>query len=165
MKTLTTKNAVKCSLNQKTRQIRFTQQFFKTITEGNATLGSAPNFVILNKRMVEKLVNEGWSIVDTKSTNNITKQSTPIEVVDLTGNPETEEAIRRNYIKRNPVSFVKNAKEFSQQNMKSALEVFGATIFKKQEPIHMNSAFEKFHRSEIGRERKAQQMQMMEVSQ
>lgn len=162
MNKLTTKNAVKASINKSTKQIRFTQQYFRNVTEGEATLGTSKSFIILNKNRLDKMIADGYKVVDAKSTQNITKSSTTVEIVDLTGVPEVEEAIRRNYVKHKPVSFVKNAREFSQQGMKTALEIFGETKFEKVQPLTFHSAYDKFEKTQIGRERKAQ---MMEVAQ
>jgi hypothetical protein len=113
MTKLTTKNAVKVSINKTSKQIRFTQQYFRNVTEGELTLGTSKSFIILNKNRLDKMISEGYKVVDgiTKSTKNITES---IQTVDLTGDPTTEEAIRKYYVaqkQKKGIQFIKGASQ------------------------------------------------------
>lgn len=163
MNKLTTKQWAKCSLNKKVKSIRISTEIFKTKSEGELTLRTnQAHLHILNQKGIDKLINEGWSVVDgiTKSTNNITES---VQTVDLTGDPTTEESIRKYYVmkkQRQGVHFVKGLYSINEKSKVSAADMFGASVFPKQEPIKINGAIERWHNTELGRERKAQLMEV-----
>ena len=152
MTKLTSKNWVKVSVNQKNKTIRFTTQFYKTQSEGLQMLGGkAKNFAIVNKKAIDKMITDGFTIVEQKQ-----QKVTDTQIVDLTGNPEVEEAIRQYYIKKKSQKAVHFSKGVTQRNQKCAVtarEVFGETKFKSEQPISVRKAYEKFERTRVGRER------------
>lgn len=155
MTKLTSKNWVKASINKKAKTIRFTKQFYKTQSEGLQMLsGKATNFMILNKVKVDKMIEEGYTVVvDTQVTEPVKSSYNPPFIV---GDPKIEAQIQTYYNKKKAVSFVTDVTERKQERMKTALEVLGETKFEKQQPIDMSKAYERFERSRIGQERKQQ---------
>lgn len=161
---MNSKQYAKVSLNQEKKTIRITKQVFNSKSSGEATLNSAKNFVILNQKGINKLLSQGWKIVDgiTKVTNNITKVETteePWQPLDLTGEESTEESIRKYYVmkkQRQAVHFVKGLHSIKEKSYVSAKEVFGESKFAPAQPLTFHSAYDKFERTQIGRERKAQ---------
>lgn len=156
MTKLTSKNWVKASINKKAKTIRFTKQFYKTQSEGLQMLsGKAVNFMILNKVRVDKMVEEGYTVVvDTPVTEAPKSNWTPQYIV---GDPVIEKQIQDYYNKKKAVCFVSDVTERRQESMKTAREVLGETKFEKQQPIDMSKAYERFERSRIGQERKQQE--------
>lgn len=73
---LNSKQWVKVSLNKSTKTIRFTKQIFDTKAQGVETLGTAKNFAIVNKKGIDKLVSEGYTITgqDTQQSQDATVQ-------------------------------------------------------------------------------------------
>ena len=150
---MNSKQWAKVRMNQSTKTLTMTKQIFTSQQLGMESLGVSKTFVILNQKGIEKLLSEGWSIVDTKSTNNITKVETVKEVWQpqyLVGGSIEEEI--RSYVsskkQKQAVHFVKGLHEINEKSKVSALEVFGESKFKSEKPFDNSNAMDRFTRNQ-----------------
>jgi predicted Zn-dependent protease len=167
---MNSKQWAKVRMNQSAKTLTMTKQIFPTMAKGMESLGVSKTFAIMNQKGIEKLVSEGWSVVDTKVTNNITKVETVKEIWQpqyIVGGSIEEEI--RSYVskkkQKQAVHFVKGLYEINEKSKVTALEVFGKTRFERQTPLNFHKAYDAFEKTIVGRKRKAQQMQMMEATQ
>ena len=147
MEKLTSKNWVKASVNRKAKTIRFTQQYYKTMSEGMQMLTGKPhNFEILNKARVNKYLAEGFKIVE--KVVKAPKVET-WEPKNLQGNPEVEEAIRQYYNhkkEKRAVSFSAGVVERNAKYAPTAKQIFGATKFAPKAPIDFSKAHARYEK-------------------
>jgi hypothetical protein len=168
---MNSKQWAKVRLNQSAKTLTLTKQIFPSQKLGMESLGVSKTFAIINQKGIQKLISEGWSIVNTKVTNNITKVETVKEEWQpqyIVGDPKVEAEIAAYVSKKKSkqaVLFVKNVQGLRDRTKVTAVEVFGETRFERQTPLNFHKAYDAFKKTIVGRERKAQQMQMMEVTQ
>lgn len=104
MNKLTTKNWMRVRLNKTTKCITFTNDTtYKTKADCEYDIKSV-QYISINLKALNKFVTEGYTINEQTITQPIenTVEVTVLSdnVIDLTGVPEVEEAIRQNYIKQ-----------------------------------------------------------------
>lgn len=146
MTKLTSKNWVKVSINKKSKTIRFTSSYYKTQSEGIQMLsGKAPNFMVLNKVKIDKMVSDGYTIVGVTETPK--SSWTPQFIVG----GEIEEQIRaytERKMRQEPVRFVRNAGQFTEKSWEQSqishdeyqkkLSNIGASSMKKSQEKALN---------------------------
>lgn len=92
---MTNKQWAKVQVIKSTMTLKITKKIYKTKAEGLQMMGANPqNYQILNNKNIETLVAQGYKIF------GAVEVIEPIKVVDLTGDPDVEEAIRLYYIKK-----------------------------------------------------------------
>lgn len=144
MNKLNSKNWQRVRVSKKNNTITFTNpDTYKTKSECEADIKSN-QYIAINKRNLEKMLAEGWTIAVEE-----TKQET--QVIDLTGNPEVEEAIRKYYIQK------KSKEETNKKAIKDFLTVKPP---EKVEPFSYSKKWDKYESKGRPRAQKAKQLQI-----
>lgn len=147
MNMLNTKNWQKVRINVKNKLVTFTNNTtFKTKAECDTTVKSN-QYISVNLKALNKLLADGYTIHQPIIENAVQiEKSNTKAIVDLTGNPEVEEAIRQYYV----------AKKSKEEAKAKAIADFLTPVSQpKFKPLDLSKQIEKFEKTGRARALKA----------
>lgn len=148
MNKLTTRNWQRVRQNSSKKVLTFTNSdTYNTKSECEKAIKSN-QYIAINKRNLEKMLNDGWAIAGEEKTVEAKEET---KVIDLTGDPEVEEAIRKYYIR----------KKSQEEAQKKAIDDF-LTVKppEKVEPFNYDKQWERYTKKSEPRAKKAKAEQI-----